>query len=105
MTTDPHAAEYLAAVAGMAETYGVVPTVPVIVTTGSKRVPMWNEGATVTWRDRIGRRRVGVVMKLVYPDAYAGPIDADRILYRIKTRDPVTLERRNVEMAADQLDI
>jgi hypothetical protein len=105
MTTDPHAAEYLAAVAGMAETYGIVPTAPVIITTGSKRTPMWNEGATVVWADRIGRRRHGTVIGLIYPDAYAGPIDADRILYRIKTRDPVTLELRNVEMSADQLGV
>ncbi len=95
---DAHEPEYLAAAAAMQEQYCVVPTPPVMVTNGAKRVPVWNQGATVTWTDEQGRHRYGHVTNIRFPDDSLGDVDADRRVYVIQTRDPVSLQRQVVEL-------
>jgi len=93
---DAHEPEYLAAVAGMTDTYGtIVPTPPVIATTGSRRIPVWNVGATVCWTDSSRRHRTGTVIDVVFAGESR---NAEDRIYRIQTRDPVSLQRRHVEL-------
>ena len=97
---DAHEPEYLAAVAGMTATYGTfVPTPPVIATTGSRRIPVWNVGANVEWTDDQGRHRTGNVIDIVFAGDSREPDDR---IYRIQTRDPVSLQRRHVELTHTQ---
>lgn len=96
---DPHASEALAAIEGMQDTYGVVPTVPVMHVVGTKPVPVWNVGAVVTWTDH-GRHRHGNVVDIRYDGEDQGP---DRRIYVIQTRDPVSLRRQHVELTHSQL--
>lgn len=100
---DSHEREYLAAAAAMQEQYCVVPTPPVCVTCGFKRIPTWNVGATVTWTDDQGRHRYGHVVEIRLPEDNLGDIDAERRVYVIQTRDPVSLQRRHVELTHSAL--
>jgi hypothetical protein len=93
---DAHENEYGGAVAGMSEVYGVVPTPPICVSVGSRRIPVWNVGAVVTWTDPKGRHRHGNVVGVTYLPGDSR--DADDRVYAIQTRDPVTLRREYIDL-------
>lgn len=97
---DSHEREYAAAVEGMDELYGVTPTPPICVTVGSRRVPCWNVDATVTWTDANGHHRHGHVVAIRYAGADES---ADCRIYVVKTRDPVSLQMRHVELTHESL--
>lgn len=101
---DSHEREYAAAVEGMDELYGVTPTPPICVTVGTRRIPTWNSGARVTWHDNGitggSGHRTGIVVDI----RYAGEdTSADRRIYIVKTRDPVSLQMRHVELTHESL--
>lgn len=100
--TDSHEREYLGAVAGMTETYGVVPTPPICVTVGSRRIPTWNVGAVVEWIDAEGRRRRGNVVGVSFITG-EGSGDADERVYAIQSRDPVSLRREYLDLTPSAL--
>lgn len=96
---DAHENEYLAAIEGMDDLYGAAPTPPMCVTVGSRRVPMWNTGARVCWTER-GQHRHGIVLDIRYPGDDREP---DQRIYVVRTRDPISLQRRVVELTHDVL--
>ena len=74
-----------------------------IVTDGARRIPVWNVGAVVGWRDDRGRDRRGNVIEIRLPEDNLGDIDADRRVYVVQTRDPETLRREYVELTHSAL--
>lgn len=97
---DAHEREFFGAIEGMQDTYGVVPTPPVTVVLGTRCIPTWNVNATVTWTDAQGHHRHGHVMAIRYAGADES---ADQRIYVVKTRDPVSLQPRHVELTHDAL--
>jgi len=81
---DAHQREYLAAAEGMQDTYGIVPTPPVIHVVGNRPIPVWNPGATVTWHDA-GHHHHGTVVDIRYRGEDREP---DQRLYVVRERDP-----------------
>lgn len=82
---DAHQTEYLAAVEGMSDTYGIVPTPPVMHVVGTTPVPVWNVGATVTWVDSHRHHHHGTVFSVGYAGEDRTP---DQRVYTVKERVP-----------------
>lgn len=97
---DAHAAEYAAAIDGMNDTYGPTITPPMLVSIGSRRIPVWNHNATVAWTDANRRHCVGIVVDIRYP---GDDREADQRIYVIRYRDPVSRQVRHIELTHDSL--
>lgn len=82
---DAHENEFSAAVAGMQDVYGIVPTPPVMHVVGTTPVPVWNVGATVTWVDARGHHHHGTVFSVAYAGEDRTP---DQRVYTVKERHP-----------------
>lgn len=70
MMTDAHSAEYAAAVAGMADTYGCSFTPPRTILRAGRLVDTHAVGDFVGFRDELGNERCGYVIEAHEDDSY-----------------------------------